>query len=309
MIVYTDGSKTRATNQRYVNSIMTTKRIRTSSSRPKTSPRRKTKNGRYSTKLTLQQVELKARSILIRLSLIFGVGLFCYLIYIYVVAPYRSRWQALYGKEVYPEGFSIRGIDVSHHQGVIDWEKLSKAQIGKDPISFVFIKATEGQDFLDENFNDNFYQARENGLLRGAYHYFKPNVSAKLQAQYFLKQVHLEEGDLPPVLDIEEVGNLSPEELRKASLTWLKAVEKHYHVPPILYTNYKFKVDYLNTKDFDRYPYWIAHYYVRTISYQGPWKFWQHTDRGRLNGIKGNVDLNIYNGSMYDLKRLCIERH
>ena len=67
-------------------------------------------------------------------------------------------------REVYPEGFSIRGIDVSHHQGVIDWEKLSKAQIGKDPISFVFIKATEGQDFLDENFNDNFYKARENGL-------------------------------------------------------------------------------------------------------------------------------------------------
>lgn len=251
--------------------------------------------------------ESKARSVMLRLSLVLGVGLFCYLIYIYVVAPYNSRWQALYGKEVYPEGFSIRGIDVSHHQGNINWEKLSKARIGDDPISFVFIKATEGQSFLDENFNDNFYQAREFGFLRGAYHYFKPNVSAQSQAKYFLKQVHLEGGDLPPVLDIEETGNLRPSELQKAVLMWLRLVEKEYKVSPIIYTNYKFKLGYLNTKDFDKYPYWIAHYYVHSLTYKGAWKFWQHTDCGRLDGIKEKVDLNIYNGSMYDLKRLCIE--
>lgn len=245
---------------------------------------------------------------MLRLLLVCGVGLLCYFVYIYGVAPYTSKWQALYGKEVYPEGYSIHGIDVSHHQGEIDWEKLSKAQIDKESaISFVFIKATEGQSHLDENFNENFYQAGEYGLLRGAYHYFKPNVSATAQAKYFLKQVHLEEGDLPPVLDIEETGNLSPEQLRKASLTWLRMVEECYGVPPILYTNYKFKKDYLNTEEFARYPYWIAHYYVRSLTYNGPWKFWQHTDRGRLDGIKGQVDLNIYNGSMYDLKRLCLE--
>lgn len=160
---------------------------------------------------------------------------------------------------------------------------------------------------MDENFNDNFYNASEYGIARGAYHYFKPSVSAKAQAEYFLRQVHLEVGDLPPVLDIEEKGDLSPEALRKAALTWLKTVEKRYHVPPIIYTNYKFKIDYLNTRDFDRYPYWIAHYYVRELKYKGKWKFWQHTDCGRLPGIRGAVDLNIYNGSMYDLRRLCIE--
>lgn len=249
----------------------------------------------------------KARAALINLLVISAIGLACYLIYIYLVSPYTSRWQALYGKENYPEGYSIRGIDVSHHQGDINWKKLSKAQIGDEPISFVFIKATEGQDFLDTNFNENFYQAREHGLIRGAYHYFKPNVSAKTQAKYFLKQVHLEEGDLPPVLDIEEKGELSPEQLRKASLTWLRTIEAHYKVPPILYTNYKFKIKYLNTKDFERYPYWIAHYYVRKLTYEGPWKFWQHTDCGKLNGIRNKVDLNIYNGSMYDLRRLCLE--
>lgn len=213
----------------------------------------------------------------------------------------------MYGTEVYPKGYSIRGIDVSHHQGEIDWQKLSRSKISEDGLAFVFMKATEGQDFLDENFNDNFYQSREYGLLRGAYHYFKPRVNARAQARYFLKQVHLEEGDLPPVLDIEETGNLSPEAIRKASLEWLQIVEKHYGVPPIIYTGYKFKMDYLNTKDFKRYPYWIAHYYVPQLSYKGEWKFWQHTDRGRLPGIKGFVDFNIYNGSMYDLKRMCIE--
>ena len=233
--------------------------------------------------------------------------LVCYLFYIYFVAPFTSQWIAHYGDEVYPEGYSIHGIDISHHQGDINWEKLSKAQINKEPISFIFIKATEGKDHLDENFNDNFYEAREYGFLRGAYHYFKPNVKADLQAHYFLKQVHLEEGDLPPVLDIEEKGSLSTQQLQKAALVWLKMVEKKYGVPPILYTNYKFKRDYLNTSDFDRYPYWIAHYYVHNLTYKGKWRFWQHTDCGKIDGIREKVDLNIYNGSMYDLKHLCIE--
>ena len=234
-------------------------------------------------------------------------ALLCYFIYIYVVAPHSSRWRALYGIENYPDGYSIRGIDISHYQGDINWNKLSKAKIGDESICFVFIKATEGVQLLDENFNENFYQAREFGLLRGAYHYFKPNVSAKEQARFFLKQVHLEEGDLPPVLDIEEIGNLTPKQLREATLTWMKEVEGRYHKPPILYTYYKFKKDYLNTPEFDRYPYWIAHYYVSSLTYNGKWKFWQHTDCGRLDGIKGKVDLNIYNGSMYELRRLCLE--
>ena len=103
-----------------------------------------------------------------------------------------------------------------------------------------------------------------------------------------------------------KTGGLSPDQLRKVALIWLNMVEKRYGVPPILYTNYKFKLDYLNTPEFKRYPYWIAHYYVRSLTYKGSWKFWQHTDCGRLPGIKEKVDLNIYNGSMYDLRRLCI---
>ena len=109
------------------------------------------------------------------------------------------------------------------------------------------------------------------------------------------------------MLDIEEKGSLSTKELQKAALTWLKAVEKKYGVPPILYTNYKFKKDYLNTPEFDRFPKRIAHYYEHKLTYKGKWRFWQHTDCGKIDGIREKVDLNIYNGSMYDLKHLCIE--
>lgn len=253
------------------------------------------------------RLRAQARALGIRLLLIAVAALVGYLAYIYGVRPYTSHWRALYGEEVYPEGYSIRGIDISHHQGRIDWDQLSRAEIGGEPVSFVFIKATEGLGHMDDCFNDNFYQAREYGLLRGAYHYFKPQQPAAAQADWYLRQAHLEEGDLPPVLDIEETGGLSKEALREAALIWLHRVEEAYGRPPIIYTGYKFKMDYLSTEPFDRYPYWIAHYYVKALAYKGKWKFWQHTDCGRLPGIGEKVDFNIYNGSMYDLRKLCLE--
>ena len=247
----------------------------------------------------------RLKKTLIALCVLAALG-YTAVIYYYVVMPYGTRWKAIYGGTKAPEGYNIHGIDISHHQGRIDWEKLRKARIGDEPLSFVFVKATEGQSLLDDNFNDNFYEARENGFIRGAYHYFSPNVSPRLQAEYYLHQAHLEDGDLAPVLDIEESGRLSAQELRDAALVWLQTVEKKYKTPPIIYTNYKFKLQYLNGKEFDRYPYWIAHYYVDKLEYKGQWKFWQYTDCGRLMGIHGNVDCNVYNGSMYDLKQLTI---
>lgn len=233
--------------------------------------------------------------------------IYSYFFYVFGVSPFTLKWKALYGNVSGPEGYSIRGIDISHHQGKIDWAKLSKATVGDETIDFVFIKATEGTSILDENFNDNFYQAREYGFLRGAYHFFSPSVSAKKQAEYFLKQVHLEEGDLPPVLDIESIGTLNTEEIRNAAKTWLETVEKVYKIKPIIYTNHKFKQDYLNTPTFNKYPYWIAHYYVDRLAYKGEWKFWQYTDVGQLEGVREKVDFNIYNGSMYDLKQFTIQ--
>ncbi len=235
------------------------------------------------------------------------VALYVWAFYSFFVSPTGFRWRALYGDANYPDGYMIHGIDISHFQGDIDWEKLSEATIEGFPLRFIMIKATEGSSKLDENFNDNFYQAREYGFIRGAYHFWSNKSTAREQAYYFLKQVHLEEGDLPPVLDIEhKPKDRSVENFQRDVLTWLHIVEDRYHVKPIIYTYYKFKMQYLSDQRFDSYPYWIAHYYVDKVEYKGKWKFWQHTDAGHLPGIKGEVDFDIYNGSYYDLKQLTI---
>lgn len=235
------------------------------------------------------------------------IAVYIWLFYYFFVGPFGFRWRALYGDVDYPEGYEIHGIDVSHHQGTIDWAELRNAMIERCPVRFVIIKATEGTGHIDENFNDNFYQAREHGFIRGAYHFWSNKTPAREQAYYFLKQVHLEEGDLPPVLDVEHKPKDMPvDEFQREILAWLHIVEDKYHVKPIIYTYYKFKDAYLSDTRFDDYPYWIAHYYVDKVEYKGKWKFWQHTDAGRLPGIKGYVDFNIYNGSYYDLKQLTI---
>ena len=236
------------------------------------------------------------------------VAAYIFFFYYIFVGPFGFRWRALYGDVSYPEGYEIHGIDISHHQGRIDWDKLKdQGMINKFPVRFIMIKATEGATQTDENFADNFYQAREYGFTRGAYHFYSVHSAAKDQAAYFIRQVHLENGDLPPVLDVEhKPKKQSDEDFRQSVLEWLDIVEKHYGVKPIIYTYYKFKLRYLNTPEFDGYPYWIAHYYVDKVEYTGPWKFWQHTDAGRLPGIKGSVDFDIYNGSFYDLRKMTI---
>jgi lysozyme len=215
------------------------------------------------------------------------VAVYILVFYNYFVLPTGFRWKALYGDTNYPEGYEIEGCQVR----------------------FIVMKATEGVGVLDDNFNDNFFQAKEYGFIRGAYHFWSNKSTPREQAYYFLKQVHLEDGDLPPVLDVEhKPENRSVEAFQTDILTWLHIVEDKYHAKPIIYTNYKFKEDYLSAPVFDDYPYWIAHYYVKKVEYKGKWKFWQHTDVGQLSGIKGYVDFNIYNGSYYDLKKLTIDK-
>lgn len=234
--------------------------------------------------------------------------LYVYFFYYFFVSPFGFRFRALYGDINYPKGYEIHGIDISHHQGNIDWQVLSEyGQIDNHPVRFVMIKATEGATKIDENFEHNFYQAREHGFTRGAYHFYSMHSTAKAQAEFFIKTVRLENGDLPPVLDVEfKPKNQTDEQFQESIQLWLNMVEFHYGVKPIIYTYYKFKTRYLNAPVFDQYPYWIAHYYVDKVEYQGQWKFWQHTDVGRLPGISGYVDFNIYNGSYYDLRKMTI---
>ena len=238
-------------------------------------------------------------------------ALYIFILVHFFVDPGSFRWNAIYGEGVNPDGFEVRGIDVSRYQENIDWERLRNANVQGNPLRFVFIKATEGTDIIDPCFNENFYQAKQNDIVRGAYHFFSPTSDARRQARFFLRQVHLEAGDLPPVLDVEQRGNLSKQQLQKAVKQWLDIVEQHYGVKPIIYTGYNFKEEYLNDTIFNAYPYWIAHYYVDKLKYKGQWTFWQYTDAGHIDGIgradRDYVDCNIFNGDLRQLMRLTIQ--
>jgi lysozyme len=203
------------------------------------------------------------------------------------------------------EGKSI-GIDVSEYQGKISWLEVDTLE-GKYPVDFVFIRATVGEDRLDRQYKNNWLGAKKNKLLRGAYHYYRPNENSLDQAELFIKTVSLSKGDLPPVLDIEKLPkNQSIERLKVGLRRWLKKVEEHYQVKPIIYTGESYYEDFLK-EEFSDYLFWIANYNFYREEIDQEWLFWQFTEKASVNGIKGNVDVNIYNGDLQQLQFITVE--
>src|SRR5436853_3152909 len=125
-----------------------------------------------------------------------------------------------------PLGYKIHGIDVSSYQGTIYWPQVAAMQDQDVNIKFAFIKATEGLNDIDKQFKRNWQKARETNITRGAYHFFLATKSGRRQAQNFIKTVQLQPGDLPPVLDIEELYGVRADSMRSRVNAWLLAVEK-----------------------------------------------------------------------------------
>ncbi|WP_182012952.1 glycoside hydrolase family 25 protein [Bacteroides uniformis] len=277
-------------------------------SRRRTAAVRRSSSPRSKKKMQPRTMPVWLRNLLaVCIILVFSTGF-----YWFFIRPYAYRWKPCYGQKGYgvcmPCNYEVHGIDISHYQGKIDWELLTHNREAQFPIHFIFLKATEGGDHGDDTFTQNFGKARKYGFIRGAYHYFIPKTDARKQADFFIRTVQLAKGDLPPVLDVETTGKQSPQELKTAVKTWLDRVEAHYGVKPILYTSYKFKKRYLSDSIFNAYPYWIAHYYVDSVRYEGKWHFWQHTDVGTVPGIEKEVDLNVFNGTLEELQALTLQK-
>ena len=203
-----------------------------------------------------------------------------------------------------PKGYDVHGIDVSHHQGKINWPEVVAMDVDGIKIEFVFLKATEGITQKDRQFKRNWKQAGEAGLIRGAYHFFHPTRDAEKQALAFIHTVELEPGDLPPVLDIEVVNRKSKKEIVEGALTWCRLVEAHYGIKPIIYTSPGYYDAFLSD-DFEAYTLWIAHYHKKKPRMDHrEWHFWQHADCATINGIKGGVDINVFNGSRRKLREI-----
>ncbi|MFV7236117.1 glycoside hydrolase family 25 protein [Flavobacterium sp. ZB4R12] len=203
------------------------------------------------------------------------------------------------------EGKSV-GLDVSEYQGKIQWTYVDTLE-KKYPLHFVFIRATVGRDRKDRRFNRNWLGAKENKMIRGAYHYYRPNENSLEQAELFIQTVTLQKGDLPPVLDIEKLPkNQSLDRLKVGLKRWLKTVELHYGVKPIIYTGEKYYDDFLK-EEFSDYLFWIANYNFYREEINEDWLFWQFTEKASIPGIKGNVDVNIYNGDLEQLQFITKE--
>ncbi|MCC6282078.1 MAG: glycoside hydrolase family 25 protein [Saprospiraceae bacterium] len=222
--------------------------------------------------------------------------------------PLHYREYKQFGIRI-PNGYSVHGIDVSKWQQRVDWARVKKMKVGNVSVTFAFIKATEGSWMKDPEFEKNWENAGKQGIIRGAYHFFLPNVSVKDQAAKFIRSVKLRSGDLPPVVDVEEINGMTKAQIQRNTKDFLNILEKHYKVRPILYTNRDFYKNYFSDhEDFKNYRFWIAHYHVSDFDMPGDekWHFWQHSDRGNINGINERVDFNVFNGDSVALRKLCV---
>jgi len=196
--------------------------------------------------------------------------------------------------------YSVHGVDISKYQGTIDWYQLKNHEV-----KFAFIKATEGKELVDREFQTNWKRAREAGIARGAYHFYSPHLDWKIQARNFISQVELEKGDLPPVLDIELVHHRDQLNLLSDIRKWLEVVEKHYGVRPILYTYENYYNRFL-LNEFRHYNLWIAKYsnIAPELEDAARWEFWQYSETGDIKGVENKIDLNCFYGTEAQFRKI-----
>lgn len=200
---------------------------------------------------------------------------------------------------------NIKGIDVSHYQGKINWSKVAT-----DPqVKYCYIKATESNSYIDDCYEFNINQARKAGILAGAYHFFSPRTSPIEQLQNFISVVKLKDQDLLPLIDVETIGkHTNIHTFRQNLKTFLEGVERHYGVKPLIYTGQNFFNKYL-AGHFSSYGFMIAKYREdepELNDSKARMLMWQFTSTGRISGIHGNCDQSVFMND-YNLKHILIK--
>jgi lysozyme len=191
------------------------------------------------------------------------------------------------------ERFSVHGIDVSHHQGPIDW-----APVKASGQAFVFLKATEGADFRDTRFVENWRDARAEGLVTGAYHFFTFCSPGVAQAENFLAVAPRDEPMLPFAVDVEFTGNCvgweSVRQIQTELVAFVEHVRERAGAAPLLYTTEDVRLE-LVPRELQQHSYWVRSLWGEP-SAEIDWRFWQYSDTGSVPGIRGEVDLNVFAG-------------
>lgn len=213
---------------------------------------------------------------------------------IFPVSYCKGYWIPNYPSE---STFPVRGIDVSHHQGTVDWKRVKTG--------FVYIKATEGRGFRDSKFSENWQGSAKAGIRHGAYHFFTFKATGREQAKNFLAVVPREDRELPPVIDLEFIGNarsdLSVSDFQRELTDFMTEVKQGFLVEPVIYTDPGFLNSYLAG-------YHLPRLWMRSVVLwprdEPRWMFWQFSERVKVPGIQGLVDQNVFAGSKGDFNTL-----
>ncbi len=212
-----------------------------------------------------------------------------------------NRWVA--------NNYEVQGIDVSHYQGEIDWQKIAEQDI-----DFAYIKATEGSSSMDETFAQNWKDASAQSMYVGAYHFFSFDSKGETQAQNYINTVGDLAGKLVPVVDVEYYGDKRKHPPKKEDVVrelnvMLEALESQYGCEPMIYTTYDVYYKYLRDA-FPEYPLWIRSvYFSPNLGMKGKWTLWQYSDTDVLEGYKGEekyIDRNVFDGTMEEMKELVV---
>jgi lysozyme len=201
------------------------------------------------------------------------------------------------------KGPVVKGVDISHYDGTIDWTKVKA-----DGIVFAFMKATESTGFVDPTFAANLKNARAAGVIPGAYHFFRPAADATAQADFFVQTAGVPAaGDLPLTIDLEATDNVASATVVSSVMTFLARVEEKTGRKPIVYTSARFLGTIGNPSGLGAYTLWVANWQVSCpaipTSSWSDWTFWQDSATGTFAGIPATaVDTDQFNGSLADLQ-------
>lgn len=208
----------------------------------------------------------------------------------------------------------IYGVDMSRYQKMVNWDKLALYyDKGKDtitfekqetciPVHFVFLKATQGRA-QDPSYTDKRNQARKHGYKTGAYHILVNDTNIVRQAENFIATAQTDTSDFPPILDIESNMVGRPySEYRQKVLLWLKTVEMETGGRPLIYCTDRVRENILSTPEFNKYHFWIARYGTTPPRSKDEWLFWQFSEKGRMRGLLGTVDVNLWRGTKKELE-------
>lgn len=208
----------------------------------------------------------------------------------------------IWHNSIFAAAYEVKGIDVSHHQGKIDWKIVKE----KNDFQFAYIKATEGQDFTDHEFSYNWEQAGKYGFVRGAYHFFSMTSTGEAQAKHYIRTVPKEKDSMPPVIDVEVHLKHDPKVVRQEIKTLATLLESHYGKKAILYVTYDTYDTYIK-EHFTDYDIWIRDIYKFPTLDQQDWEIWQYSNRGRIDGVDTYIDINVYQGTKEDWKNNYID--